>query len=119
MSVVKISNGTVLDLDELAPALCDPSFKKQKTEYKVISEAIVFHDPQKKQISKSSSKIQKLIRKKFLMRENVCLKDLKIKYKKLNLSNATLCNYVKKVKEDLSKEGYKFIKIGAGNYRIS
>lgn len=116
ISLVNMSGGEVLDLEELAPALCDSRNKKQKVDYKIIETKLNF---QKNKTIKNSHKIQTLIKKRFLLRESVSLKFLKTKYKKLNLSDAAFCNYMKKVKEEMQKEGYKIVKLKAGEYKLS
>lgn len=117
ISLVKIDNGEILDLEQLAPAICNSNYKKNKIDYKVIETKMKCSKI--KIITSNSTKVQKEIKNKFLQREIVSLKEIKKIFKKLNLTDATLCNHMKKVREDLCKEGYSFVKLGAGKYRIS
>jgi hypothetical protein len=117
ISLVKIDNGEILDLEQLAPAICNSNYKKNKIDYKVIETKMKCS--KRKIITSNSTKVQKEIKNKFLQREIVSLKEIKKIFKKLNLTDATLCNHMKKVREDLCKEGYSFVKLGAGKYRIS
>jgi hypothetical protein len=119
ISLVKIDNGEILDLEQLAPAICDSNYKKNKFDYKVIETKINCKKSKNKIITSNSTKLQKEIKNKFLKHEIVSLKEIKKIFKKLNLTDATLCNHMKKVREDLCKEGYSLVKLGAGKYRIS
>ena len=113
ISIVQITSADLLSLEELAPALCDTNKKKQHKDFKIMEVKLNFTDKKL-----NSSKIKKSIKKQFLSRKTVSVKSIKMKYKNLHLSNATFCNYFKQTKEELQKEGYKFIKTGAGEYRI-
>lgn len=116
ISLVDMTGGDILDLEELAPALCDSRNKKQKAEYKIIETKLNF---QNKKTIKNSTKIKNTIKKKFFMRQAVSLKFLKSKYKKLNLSDATFCNYLKNVKIEMQKEGHNIVKLKSGEYKLS
>jgi|694.fasta_scaffold01232_19 hypothetical protein len=117
LSIVNMKEGAILDLEELVPALCNPKQKKQNYEYVVIENKIspCCEKPNKREMAK---KIQNNIKNNFLSNKIIVLKELKGKYNKYGFSDANLCNYVKKIKNELSKEGYTFSKIAAGAYKI-
>ena len=115
LSLVQVASVKLLSLEQLAPALCDTTRKKQKIDFKTMEVKLNFSKNKKKS---NSEKIKKSIKKTFLLRKTVSTKSIKLKFKNLNLSNSSFCNYLKKVKDELRKQGYKFIKTGAGEYRI-
>ena len=102
-----------MNLDELAPALCNSKQKKQDYDYVVIENKII-SKPSKKLTAKS---VKNSIRKQFLSKKTVSLKSLRKKHN--GISPSCLCNYMREVKDDLMKDGYSFTKEGVGSYRIS
>ena len=119
ISMVKLEEGPVLELKELAPAICDPTYKKIKSQYSIIETKINTDVKSRENILTIASKVKKYISEQFKSRNTVSLKELKKKFQKENLTNAALCNHIRRVKQDFEKEGIKFIKIGAGEYRIA
>lgn len=116
ITLVQVVGAELLSLEELAPALCDTTRKKQKVDLKIIEVKLNFC---KNKSRFNSEKVKKSIRKIFLSRKTVSTKSIKLKFKNLNLSTASFCNYIRQVKDELQEQGYKFIKIGAGQYRIT
>lgn len=107
------SEAEVLELEELAPAVCEK--KSQKMEYTVLE--TIQHRSKRKGILSRAKKIQKHIQQTLLSGKIVSLKELNKKYK--GLTSACLCNHFKLTRESLRVQGYGFIKVGGGKYRIA
>ena len=116
ISLVKLEEGPVLDLEQLAPAICDPSYEKPTADYQLIETK--FTRRSRLAALRTASQIRKYITQKFLRRESVSLKELKVKFKRHQLTTAALCNHLRVVKKTLLGQGYQIIKIGAGHYKI-
>ena len=117
ISTVKLESGHVLELEELAPAICDSSYKKSDVQYKVIETKMSNGSRSREEILRVAEKVKKYVGEQFQKRNTVSLKDLKNKFKKYELTDAALCNHVRRVKSELEKDGFKFLKIGAGQYK--
>lgn len=116
ISTVKIEKGPVLELEELAPAICDPTFTKQNYKYEIIETK----NPRRtrgKTNQEASILITKYIEERFTSNKEVSLEDLKNKFKNYNISDATLRNHFRKTKTELESKGYKFEKIKVGTYK--
>lgn len=113
ISPVKLKTGNVLELEELVSAICDSSyndecsFEKMKKSSSSRSETI-----------KIANKIRDYIITEFKNKNNVSLKNIKNKFKDLNLTDASLCNHIRRAKIALQSEGYTFTKISSGIYRM-
>jgi GTPase SAR1 family protein len=118
VSVVKLEEGPVLELEQLAPAICDPAYKKPKVQYELVEKKLANIGRTRTAILRAARQIKKYILEKFQTREVVSLKELKRKFKRHKLSDAALCNHVRRVKQELSREGYTFVKVGAGQYKV-
>ena len=118
VSIVKLEQGVVLELEQLAPAICDPSYKKSNAQYKLIETKLATEGRTRPEILKIASKVKKYVSDEFHKRNSVSLKELKKRFKKHKLTDAALCNHVRRVKQELEKEGFQFEKIGAGTYRV-
>lgn len=118
ISTVKLEEGPILELEELAPAICDPAYKKPKAQYEVIETKLANKSRDRKTILKTAAKVKQYIVEKFRERDSVSLKDLKRKFKRYKLSDTALCNHVRRVKEELEQDGFRFIKLGAGEYKV-
>lgn len=116
ISTVKLESGHVLELEELAPAICDSDYKKSDVQYEVL-ETKICNVRSREEILRVAEKVKKYISEQFQKRNTVSLKDLKNKFKKHELTDAALCNHVRRVKSELEKDGLKFLKIGAGQYK--
>lgn len=119
ISMVKLEEGPILELKELAPAICDPSYKKIKSQYSIIETKLNTNVKSREEILTIANKVKKYISEQFKNRKTVSLKELKKKFQKDNLTNAALCNHIRRVKQDFEKEGIQFVKIGAGEYRTA
>ena len=118
ITLVNMTGGELLDLEELATAICSASIKNQKVEYEVLTNMLNTNKNSKKNLLLQSEKIQNFITTTFKQGDVVDFQKIKKKFKTLTLSDATICNHVKKSRDKLTAEGYKFEKIGAGKYRI-
>ncbi len=93
MSIVK-TQAEVLDISELAPAICDANYN-QEIDYEEV-----------KTLTKKSN-IKELIKKRLLSGKIVSLKDLKCK---------SPYYYIQLAIKDLEKKGVRIEKIGVGKY---
>jgi hypothetical protein len=114
ISVVKSTNAKVLELDELAPAICDPLYNSNCS-FEILETKI--SKPKTKKISKAQ-KIRDFIRETFLENKPVELHNVAKKFKNQNLTLACFCNHISKVRKELTNEGYRIEKIGGGKYII-
>lgn len=117
LSIVKMNQGPVLELAELAPAICSPIYKKPTAQYEIVQNMMSKKDRPRTNILKLAEKIKLHIVEEFKGKRIVSLKELKKKFRKDNLSSATLCNHVRRVKNELETQGFRFEKVGAGQYR--
>ena len=121
ISTVKLEEGVILELEELAPAICDPGYKKPKTQYEVIEARMTTDNSllrSRSEILKIANRVKKYISDQFKNRNAVSLKQLKNKFKRYKLSDAALCNHIRRMKQELEKEGFQFTKINAGEYKV-
>lgn len=94
ISIVQLKETTnILELKELAPALCSPDYVIPQINYEVIETK---HDPNKR---KNAEKMRKYIKDLFLKSEIVCLKELKEKFN--DFTTSTIYNNLKKVMNDI------------------
>ena len=118
ISTVNLETGTMLELEELAPAICNPLYKKPKFKYEIIEQKVKTKNRKRKDILIVAEKIKEYILEKFKNEKFILLKDLKIKFKEYKLTDATLCNHIRRIKKELEEKGIKLKKTGAGKYSI-
>lgn len=114
--LVELKNGKILELEDLAKAICNSEHNITEQEYKIISNI----KSKESKVPKSNgigSKIQEFIKKELIEKRPISIKKIKSKFKKHSISDATLYNKMRKVKNDLEKKGYKFFKIKTGVYK--
>ena len=124
ISVVKIDQKThILDLDELAPAICNPSYKN-KTEYELLTTKIdkvkTFAPTERKNrknIIETASFVKQYITELLLSGKEVSIKELTIQFPYLHMS--TLCNHIKNTITKLEINGNKISKLGKGRYIVT
>lgn len=115
ISVVQVQDeNIVLDLEKLAPALCEKNDCKSRN-YKLLK--VKIKSKRNKTLSRAK-KIQKYITKTLLDGKIVSLRELNKKYKKYQLTTACLCIHLRKTRENLEKQGYKAVKVGGGKYKV-
>ena len=108
------SEAEVLELEELAPALCEK--KSQKVHYKVLELKLCPKITRRKILSRAK-KIQKHIQNKLLTGRTVTLKELANKFK--GLTSACLCIHFKSIRDKMALEGHLFVKTGGGSYKMT
>jgi len=115
ISKVQIPSETeVLELEELAPALCEK--KSQKADYKVLELKLCPKITRSKILSRAK-KIQIYIHKKLMEGNTVSLRELTDKFK--GLTSACLCAHFKLIRKDMEAKGHLFEKVGGGKYKIT
>lgn len=115
ISIVKLEEGSVLELEELAPAICNSNYTKSKLQYSIIKRKNV---KTRTEILHIAKQVKKYIFEQFQSRNSVSVKDLKNKFKKYNLTDSALCNHIRRVKQEFEKDGFKIIKINANQYKV-
>jgi hypothetical protein len=122
ISTVKLTEGPILELEELAPAICNPDYKKNDVKYTIVKTSTPVPKIKKRsriEILQIADKVKKYLNEQFKNRNEVSLKELKNKFQKCELTDTALCNHIRRVKSDLEKEGFKFLKLGAGKYKVN
>ena len=118
ISVVKLEEGQVLELTELAPALCDAGYRRPRSSYQLLETKLAPRSNSRSSILRNAEKIQGYVMERFLNGDVVCLSELKEKFRKHKLTTACFCNHIRRAMDDLKKEGIVTEKIGAGKYKI-
>lgn len=119
VSVVAVKEAEVLDLEQLAPAICDATYvQSQPVEMKILEVKLPQARRDRQNILKTAQKITNYIEKKFLSGDVVSLRNLIKKYNKLNVTSACLCNHIAIVRKRLETNGGKFVKVGGGKYQM-
>jgi hypothetical protein len=117
VSVVKVKEAEVLDLSQLAPAICDANYvQTQPVEYKVLEVKIAQNKRSRKHILRTAKKIKEYIRKKFQAGELVTLRDLAKTFRKAKVTLACLCNHLTQVRKELEACSCQITKMGGGKY---
>lgn len=122
ISTVKLENGPILELEELAPAICNPHYKKNDVPYTIVENDKSTNISKKRsrnEILQIAEKVKNYLNEQFRSRNTVSLKELKNKFQKCELTDTALCNHMRRVKSELEKEGFKFLKLGAGKYKVN
>lgn len=114
--LVELKNGKVLELEDLAKAICNSEYDSIEQDYTIISN-IKSKESKTPKSEKIGSKIQEFIKKELIEKRPISIRKIKSKFKKHSISDATLYNKMRKVKNDLEKKGYKFLKIKTGVYK--
>lgn len=120
VSVVAVKEAEVLELEQLAPAICDATYvQSQPQEMKVIEVKLSQNRRNRQKILKVAQKITNYIEKRFIAGDVVGLRELMVKYKKLDITSACLCNHISLVRKRLEAKGHTFDKIGGGKYILA
>jgi len=116
IKLVKVEEKTkTFDLKNLTVALCDSNYN-EKFEYKIIKD--IFPKKNKNNKNNISKNLKEFIKNKLLKGNTLSLNKLKDKYRKHNIADSYISNYMTKVKKELLNQGLKIEKISAGNYRL-
>jgi hypothetical protein len=114
ISTVQIPNeAEVLELEELAPALCEK--KSQNTNFRIVQIKVKPKKKRRLMISRAK-RIQTHIKKNLLKGKVLSLKDLKKKYD--GLTTACLCSHFSKIRAILQDQGHEIAKVGGGKYKL-
>lgn len=110
VSLVKIEkdNSEILELEELAIAICNGTNQGVSGKYEIIEQLIP---------NKAKSNITKEIRTALLANSVVSLQELREKHK--NITTANLSSIYSQVRKKLILEGYSLNKVGPGNYKLN
>lgn len=117
--VVKGDKIQALDLDKLAPAICDSTFDTD-VEFEIVSKVYPKAERQRQrtQLLTNAQSIKDYIRTNLTKQQPVSLKELKTKFQELNVTDSCLCHHLKVVREELQGKGMAVTKVGAGKYAI-
>jgi len=124
ISIVKVKEAEVLNLDELAPAFCDASYQ-YKPDYDLIEikiaefKKITPEAPKTNRIKslETAAQVRSYVMQEFISGKVVSLHSVLKKFKTLSIS--TICNHIRIVKKQIEKKGYEIKKIGAGKYQVN
>jgi hypothetical protein len=116
ISTVKIDKAPILELEELAPAICDANYKKCNVEYSVIESKL--HECKKIENLSIAKTIRNYIFEEFKNKKTVSLASVKKQFEKQKISDATIYSHIRHVRLELEKQGYELTKERAGHYRI-
>lgn len=119
ISVVKVKEAEVLDLKQLAPAICNNGYKPSTTpQYDIIEKKIEQQRDSRKESLRKADVIRNYIRKQFASGKIVKLKDVKKRYARYELSPSAFSNHLALVRHQMIKGGYKIKKLAPGEYRV-
>ena len=119
ISVVRVQQAEILELADLAPAICNANYPTKKADYELIEVKIpVLPHNTRPKILRTAARIKQFVLGKFLDGQPVSLKELKRKFKRYKLSTPALCNHIARVREELKQKGLRVIKVGAGAYQV-
>ena len=117
--IVELERGEILELEKLALAICDPNYKNNEGVYTINEQIreIKAIKKVKNERADLGEKIRNFIINEFMEKKPISIKKIKNKFKKHEISDATLYNHLRKAKIELENKGYKFLKIKAGIYK--
>jgi len=118
ISVVKTKDPPILDLIELAPAICNPHYVKPENEFEIIELKIPAKKRSRKNAVKTAEQIRGYIRKALLDGRIIHLHQIVKRFEKQQLSPTTFSNHIRKVRDELILEGYDVRKVKPGQYKV-
>lgn len=119
VSIVKTKDAPILDLIELAPAICDPNHVAPENEFEIIERKIPVKIKSRKNAMQIAERIRAHVRKTLLNGRIIRLHSVAQQFEKQQLSCTTFSNHIRKVRDELILEGYNVIKIKPGQYQIA
>lgn len=123
ISLVAVHDAEIMDLQSLAPAFCNASYRPcRRPKFDVIEVRMATGPKQKKtrrEILKAASAIKKHVDNQFRQGYIVCLRKVYQRFKRYNLTLSCVCNHITLVREQLKKEGYDIVRLAAGQYRAT
>lgn len=118
ISVVAVKEAEVLDLAELAPAICNANYVQNiPAEVRILEVKMPKKSRNRQRILQNAKEISAHIEEKFLAGTIVSLRDLTVTFNKV--TSACLCNHVALIRRKLELEGKQFVKVGGGKYRLT
>lgn len=115
ISVVKMNDEPeVLDLIDLATAMCSMTKTKVKPEFEILETKVDKPQRNRTKILRDARKIRKYIKELLLAGEVVQLSTVAKKFKHYKLTLACFCNHLREVRKELEVE-----KIGHGKYMLT
>ena len=117
ISVVTAKNADVLDLIELAPAICTKSYSP-RPEIEILETKITIQRRKRIKLLKHSKHIRQHIEDQLRNGDPVSLKTLNKRFSRYHVTSACLCNHLRIVREQLQKDGLNIQKIGNGVYQL-
>ena len=118
ISVVKVNEAEILDLPQMAGAICNKAYKIQKPEFEIVETKVEADRKKRTILLKTAKSIRQYIKNAFLSGKEVDLKKIREKYSKHNLTLAAFCNHLATVRKNLKDEGHEVTKLGGGKYKI-
>ena len=119
ISVVKTKDPPILDLIELAPAICNPNYAEPENEFEILERKIPVKIKSRKNTVKVAEQIRAHVRKALLDGRIVHLHRVAKRFEKQQLSHTTFSNHIRKVRDELILDGYNVIKVKPGQYQIA
>lgn len=113
ISVVRLENPPILDLEDLVPAICDASYKAEFPNYEIVENKF-----NRKKIDGVGQQVHDFIKNKLIAGEIVSTFSIETKFQELNLGSPYLANHFCRVRKELTSEGFNVVKIGVGRYKI-
>jgi hypothetical protein len=110
VSVIKIKEATILELNELAAAFCSQNYSHEKITYELIETKISQIKKPRNNVIETSEKLDEYIKKEFLAEKIISLKKIKRRFSRYELTDSCLCNHIRKIRKELETEGYKINK---------
>lgn len=120
VSKVIVKEAEVLDLEELAPAVCNASFKSNEPlECEVIEVKMPHKIKKRQEILSNAQKIDKYIEDQFIAKQPVSLNRISKTFQQNNLTKACLCIHLTQIRNKLLTKGFKINKVGRGEYQLA
>lgn len=115
--LVKAYNVEVLQIKDLAIALCSKTSNQSHIKCEIIEKIFPISIRKRVKILKDATKIRDFITKKLKKGDTMSLQLLKKRFKMFDLTDSCLCNHLAKIRKDLNKQGHNIRKIGPGEYQ--
>lgn len=122
VTLVTIEEPSVLlELDNLAPAICDANYATPKQSFEIIEQIWpkVESRRERSDLLQNANEIRNFIRSQLLKDKELSLKDLKKRYEKMNLTDSCLCSHFSAIRKQLAQAGHTVDRVGKGIYRIT
>lgn len=118
ISVVRVKEAEVLELDQLVAALCDSHYQNPVITYRVLGVKSKHRTPRVFS-RQNASLVRDYIKETLLKGKDVSLRSLVGKYAELGLSDTSLSNQFKRVRDELGLLGHRLVRDHGGSYRVA